>query len=85
VYEDGKQGEREVLEKAISAALLKAEELRIRSLSFPAISAGICGFPRSKCAEIFANIIIRHFEGKRISSLREVRMVSNDPATVLSI
>ena len=85
VYEDGKQGEREVLEKAISAALLKAEELRIRSLSFPAVSAGICGFPRSKCAEIFANVIIRHFEGKRISSLREVRMVSNDPATVLCI
>ena len=82
VYEDGKQGEREVLEKAISTSLLKAEELRIRSISFPAISAGICGFPRSKCAEIFANAISQHLQGKPLSSLREIRVISCDPATV---
>lgn len=82
IYEDGKQGERELLEKSISSCLQKAESLHIRSISFPAISAGICGFPRSKCAEAFLTAISHHFTNRQLSSLREVRITNCDPATV---
>lgn len=82
LYEDGKKGEVALLEAVIERVLEKAEEMRVRSLSFPAISTGICGFPKSKCAEVFLSTICTHLEKRGVSSLREVRIVSNDPSTV---
>ncbi|AKG38090.1 MAG: ADP-ribose-binding protein [Infirmifilum uzonense] len=40
------------LASAFRNALLKAEELRLQSIAFPAISTGIYGYPYEKCAMI---------------------------------
>src|SRR5512143_3132648 len=44
--EDGK------LKRAINSVLALATEEKLRSISIPAISAGIFGFPKDRCAEI---------------------------------
>ena len=85
LYEDGKQGEAQLLGSLIEKVLEKAEEMRVRSVSFPAISTGICGFPKSKCAEIFLESICTHVEKSGMSCLREIRVVSIDPSTVSRI
>ncbi|HYA88293.1 MAG TPA: macro domain-containing protein [Nitrospirota bacterium] len=40
------------LRKAINSVLALAEEKKLRSISIPAISAGIFGFPKDRCAAI---------------------------------
>lgn len=40
------------LRSAIRASLLLASERRFRDIAIPAISSGIFGFPKDKCAAI---------------------------------
>ena len=42
-----------LLANAIMNTLLKANELGCESVSIPAISSGIFGFPKPLCAEVF--------------------------------
>lgn len=48
----GEGDEEAKLRSATLSALTRAEELGIRSVAFPAISAGIFGFPIERCARI---------------------------------
>ncbi len=52
VWKDGTQGEEEQLRLCYANALRVAEENNCRSISFPLISAGNCGFPRQRALEI---------------------------------
>ncbi|NON61633.1 ADP-ribose-binding protein [Acidianus sp. RZ1] len=45
------------LESAIRRSLEKADELNLTSISFPAISTGIYGYPYDVCARIMGNTI----------------------------
>ena len=63
------------LHQTIRGCFLLAEELHIASLSFPAISTGIYGFPSEKAAEIFKEEIFRFFEKNPLTQLHLVRMV----------
>jgi O-acetyl-ADP-ribose deacetylase (regulator of RNase III) len=50
------EGEEDMkLRKAIRASLLLASERRFRNVSFPAVSSGIYGFPKDRCANILVN------------------------------
>ena len=42
-----------LLATAIMNSLIKAEELGCKSISMPAISSGIFGFPKPLCAKVF--------------------------------
>ncbi len=52
VYRDGRSGEPELLAKAYTSSLVLALQHGIRSLAFPAISAGVYGYPMCEAAQI---------------------------------
>jgi O-acetyl-ADP-ribose deacetylase (regulator of RNase III) len=52
VYRGGRQGEAELLRSCYSTCLELARERAARTISFPAISAGIYGYPLEEAAEI---------------------------------
>ncbi len=51
----GEGDEDNKLKKAITSVLTLATEEKLRSISVPAISAGIFGFPKDRCAKILVN------------------------------
>ncbi|MBI4873930.1 MAG: O-acetyl-ADP-ribose deacetylase [Acidobacteria bacterium] len=52
VYRDGRHGEPEALASCYRTCLDLAEERKLGSLSFPAISTGVYGYPLNEAAEI---------------------------------
>ena len=48
-----------LLANAIQNTLLKANELGCETVSMPAISSGIFGFPKPLCAEVFFRVLRR--------------------------
>ena len=60
----GEGNEDEKLKNATLNSLKLAEEKRMKSISFPAISAGIFGFPIDRCAEIMLRTTIDYLKGK---------------------
>mmetsp|Transcript_38599 Transcript_38599/g.62535 ORF Transcript_38599/g.62535 Transcript_38599/m.62535 type:complete len:342 (-) Transcript_38599:358-1383(-) len=82
VWEDGNEDEPELLESAVKNSLLKAEELQLTSISLPAISSGIFGFPKDLCAEILFDVAIKFAASHTESSVREIRFCNFDAPTV---
>ena len=62
VYRDGRQGEPELLASCYRTCLALAEEKAIASISFPAISTGIYGYPLPDAAEIAIREVKAHLE-----------------------
>lgn len=52
VYADGRQGEAELLAACYTNSIALAAEHGIRTLSFPAISTGVYGYPWPEAAEV---------------------------------
>ena len=52
VYADGEHGEREALQSCYRRCLALAEQHELRSIAFPAISAGAYGYPPQQAAGI---------------------------------
>ena len=82
VWRDGKQGEPSQLESAVQNSLLKAEDLGMRSIAFPAISSGIFGFPKDLCADICLRTAVRFLQNHPESTLRLIRFTNIDSPTV---
>ncbi len=66
----------EKLYLAFSGPLRKAEELKLESIAFPAVSAGIYGCPLEKVVRTFVRVV-RDFSEK-VTHLREVSLVVYD-------
>ncbi len=66
----GEGGENEKLKNATLNSLKLADNKKLKSISFPAISAGIFGFPIQRCAEIMLKTTITYLKGQ--SSLEKV-------------
>lgn len=69
------------LSDAVTGSLQVAEELKCTSISMPAISTGIFGFPKDRAAGIIFKVIATYFEKNVNSSLKQVRLVLFDKAT----
>lgn len=83
VYKGGKRSEHELLRKAVRNSLKKASELGVQSISLPAISSGIFGFPKKDCAEIMIDESISFFnENHESTSLKEIRLTNFDKPTL---
>ena len=66
----GEGDEDRKLRSATEAALERAEELGARTIAFPAISAGIFGYPMDRCARIMTDAVRRF--APRARSLEKV-------------
>ena len=62
VYRDGRHGEPELLAGCYRKCLELADERAVRTLSFPAISTGIYGYPQRPAAEIAIREVRAHLE-----------------------
>jgi O-acetyl-ADP-ribose deacetylase (regulator of RNase III) len=66
--------------KAVRSSLVLASEGKFKSISIPAISSGIFGFPKDKCAEILVQEA-KKFLVNNITSLEIVEFCIIDDET----
>ena len=67
VYRDGKHGEPEQLASCYRTALRLAREKGATTLTFPAISTGVYGYPLAEAAEIALQTVIHGLKGAEAS------------------
>ncbi|HOJ70894.1 MAG TPA: macro domain-containing protein [Syntrophorhabdaceae bacterium] len=67
----GEGDEENKLKSAVKNTLLLADEKGFKSISIPAISAGIFGFPKDRCAEIICGETVNFIKGRE-TSLKEI-------------
>ena len=83
VWRCGEEDEEGVLRAAVLNTLTRCEELKAKSVSFPAISSGIFNFPKPLCAEIMWDTCLKYAEsneGKTCVNL--IRFTNFDDDTV---
>lgn len=78
----GEGDEEAKLSAAIRGSLQLAERLGLASISFPAISTGIFGFPRERAAEVIISSILDYIRLTTKTNLRLIRVVLYDPGTL---
>lgn len=66
VYRDGKHGEPEALASCYRVCLEMAEERACRTVSFPAISTGVYGYPAEEAARIALREVRQFLESKAV-------------------
>jgi len=59
----GEEHEDEKLKDATLNSLILADKNSLKSIAFPAVSTGIFGFPKDKCATIMLSTTIKYLEG----------------------
>jgi O-acetyl-ADP-ribose deacetylase (regulator of RNase III) len=77
----GMGNEEALLAGAVRSALALAEEKGLQSVSLPAISTGIYGFPKPLGAHVILGVVQEYLDEHSGSSLREVRLCNVDSAT----
>jgi len=80
VWGDGDEDKK--LADAVTGSLRVADELRCESISMPAISTGIFGFPKERAAGIIFSSIEKYFADAKTSTLKTVRILLFDDATI---
>ncbi len=74
VWRGGYKGEKELLAMAYKSCMKRARELKIKSMAFPAVSAGAYGFPLEEAASIAIGTVASELE-KDSGDLSTVRFV----------
>jgi len=74
VYRDGRHGEPDLLASCYRKCLQLAEEHGVRTISFPAISTGVYGYPQKEAAAIALREVKQHL-GRDDISVRTVIFV----------
>lgn len=62
IYRDGRQGEPELLASCYRTCLSLAKERGLRTISFPAVSTGVYGYPLQEAAAIAVREVAAHLE-----------------------
>jgi O-acetyl-ADP-ribose deacetylase len=70
------------LAAAVSGSLRRADELKLESIAFPAISTGIFGFPKARAAGIIFATIEKYFGENAKSSIQLVHLTLFDEPTI---
>ena len=82
VWINGRDDEDQKLQDAVTGSLQVADELKCESISMPAISTGIFGFPKDRAAGIIFKAIAAYFEKNETTSVKQVRIVLFDKPTI---
>lgn len=77
----GTGNEEALLASAVGSALALADEHGLRSVSMPAISTGIFGFPKEPGVKVIMRAVQEYLDSHPDSSLREVRLCNIDRET----
>jgi len=80
VWGEGDEGRK--LAQAIRGSLILANDLQAKSISFPAISTGIFGFPPDHAADIFMEEIFAYGLNKQDQSLQKITLVLFETGTL---
>ncbi len=80
VWGEGEEDEK--LAAAVGGSLRLAESLAISSISFPALSTGIFGFPKSRAARVILSTVLAYITENSSSGIKLVRLVLFDPGSV---
>lgn len=80
VYQDGKHSEADLLAACYRNSLALAEEYKLTSIAFPAISTGIYGYPLEAATKIALNTINQ--ELPKLHSLKEIIFAVFDQETL---
>jgi O-acetyl-ADP-ribose deacetylase (regulator of RNase III) len=78
----GEGNEDAKLRSAVQNSLKLAERQNFQTISLPAISSGIFGFPKDRCAKIILSAVQKHLKQHPSGSLCEVRVCLFDEATL---
>lgn len=78
----GEGDEETKLSSAIRGSLALAEHLETTSISFPAISTGIFGFPVDLAADIFLKEFLNYFKKPGVHPLKLIRLVLYEEAAL---
>lgn len=82
VWINGRDDEDQKLQAAVTGSLQVADELKCESISMPAISTGIFGFPKDRAAGIIFETIGDYFDKHEGSTVNVVRIVLFDQSTI---
>ncbi len=78
----GSGGEDQKLSDAVSGSFRVADELKCKSISMPAISTGIFGFPKDRAAKIIFSSILEYFSKTPGSNIQQIRIILFDSTTL---
>jgi len=78
----GEGDEDNKLKSAIASSLKLAAEKKLSSISFPAVSSGIFGFPKGKCAKLLIGEAVNFLKKHKQSSLTVVEFCIYDDETL---
>ena len=78
----GEEDEDNKLRKAVQSSLILASEKGFKSVSMPAISSGIYGFPKDRCAKILVNESIEFLKKNDNTSIETVEFCIIDNETL---
>ncbi len=81
VWRGGSSGEEEKLASAVCSALALANKHDLASISLPAISSGIFGFPKELCAQVILKAARDFFQQYPDASIKEINLVNIDHHT----
>lgn len=81
VWRGGTHGEDELLRSAVWNSLAAAHDRGLASIALPAISSGIFGFPKPRCAAILVQTALAFCQAHPDTSLREIRFTNIDRPT----
>jgi len=70
------------LRRALQQTLLLASEHKFRSVSMPAISSGIFGFPKDRCAKILVSETLNFLQKNQETSLQIIEFCIFDEETL---
>lgn len=82
IWDGGSNGEPQQLASTVLNALLVAHNKSLSSIAIPAISSGIFGFPKLRCAQVLFRVVQHFCERYPKSPLRVIRLTNLDAATV---
>ncbi len=71
----GSQSSAEIIANATKNSLLRAEELKLGSVAFPALATGVAAFPVDECAEAMIGAVRAYEREHPESCVRMVRFV----------
>lgn len=82
VWEGGQKDEDNSLHNALYNSLSECQARQLTSVAVPAISSGIFGFPKTRCAKILFSSALEFFRTEPKSSVDLVRFTNFDKATL---